>query len=119
MNNYMIIARIKGVDYLSKVEAESEISAEHKILDAGICGEHDYSVEACMAYDYDAMQTETFRAHALNCFPMSIEGLTGVIMERNAEIKKKDDAEKRITEIEKQIERLKAELEENKKILEK
>ena len=32
MNNYMIIARIKGVDYLSKVEAESEYNAEHKVL---------------------------------------------------------------------------------------
>ena len=98
---------------------ESEYNAEHKILDLGICGKHDYSVECCMAYDYDAMSTETFRVHALNCMTMSIEGLTRVIIERNAEIKKKDDAEKRITEIEKQIERLKAELEENKKILEK
>ena len=119
MKNYMVIARIKGVDYLTKVEAESEYNAEHKVLDAGICGKHDYSVECCIAYDYDAMSTETFRAHALNCLPISIEGLTRVILERNAEIKKKDDAERRITEIEKQIERLKAELEENKKLIEK
>lgn len=119
MNNYMIIARIKGVDYLSKVEAENEMSAEHKILDRGICGKHEYGVECCMAYGYDAMQTETFRAHALNCLPISIADLTRIILERNAEIKKKDDAERRITEIEKQIERLNAELEENKKILEK
>lgn len=118
MKNFMAIARIKGVDYLTNVEAESEYNAEHKILDLGICGKHDYSVECCMAYDYDMMSTETFRSHALNCMTMSIEGLTRVIIERNAEIKKKDDAEKRITEIEKQIERLKAELEENKKLIE-
>ena len=119
MKNHMVIARIKGVDYLTKVEAESEYSAEHKILDVGICGKHNYSVECCMAYDYDMMSTETFRAHALNCLPISIEELTRVILERNAEIKKKDNAERRITEIEKQIERLKAEHEENKKIIEK
>ncbi len=119
MKNYMVIARIKGVDYLSKVEAESVMSAEHKILDLGICGKHEYGVECCMAYDYDMMSTETFRLHALKCFPISIEGLANVIMERNAEIKKKDNAEKRITEIEKQIEQLKIELEENKKLIEK
>lgn len=96
MKNFMAIARIKGVDYLTNVEAESEYNAEHKILDLGICGKHDYSVECCMAYDYDMMSTETFRSHALNCMTMSIEGLTRVIIERNAEIKKKDDAEKRI-----------------------
>ena len=43
MKNYMVIARIKGVDYLTKVEAESEYNAEHKILDLGICGKHDYA----------------------------------------------------------------------------
>lgn len=118
MKKYMVITRVKGVDFLTDVEAETEYGAEHKILDLGICGKHEYGVECCMAYDYDAMSTETFRAHALNCMTMSIEGLTRVIIERNAEIKKKDDAEKRITEIEKQIERLKAELEENKKLIE-
>jgi hypothetical protein len=38
---------------------------------------------------------------------------------RNAEIRQRDYAEKRITEIENKIERLKAELEENKKLIEK
>lgn len=119
MKNYMVIARIKGVDYLTNVEAESECNAEHKILDLGICGKHDYSVECCMAYDYDAMSTETFRAHALNAEPISLDALKVKIEVRNAEIRQRDYAEKRITEIEKQIERLKAELEENKKLIEK
>ena len=118
MKNYMIIARIKGVDYLTKVEAESEYNAEHKILDLGICGKHDYSVECCMAYDYDAMSTETFRSHALNADPISFDALNVKIEVRNAEIRQRDYAEKRITEIEKKIEQLKAELEENKKLIE-
>lgn len=119
MKNYMVIARIKDVDYLTNVEAESEYNAEHKILDLGICGKHDYSVECCMAYDYDAMSTETFRAHALNAEPISLEALKVKIEVRNAEIRQRDYAEKRITEIEKKIEQLKAELEENKKLIEK
>lgn len=119
MKNYMVIARIKGVDYLSKVEAESEMSAEHKILDAGICGKHEYGVESCMAYDYDMMSTETFRAHALNAEPISLDALKVKIEVRNAEIRQRDYAEKRITEIEKKIEQLKAELEANKNLIEK
>jgi predicted N-formylglutamate amidohydrolase len=119
MKNYMIIAKVKGVDYLTNVEAESEYNAEHKILDLGICGKHDYSVECCMAYDYDAMSTETFRSHALNADPISFDALNVKIEVRNAEIRQRDYAEKRITEIENKIERLKAELEENKKLIEK
>ncbi len=118
MNNYMIIARIKGVDYLTKVEAESEMSAEHKILGLGICGKHEYGVECCMAYDYDMMSTETFRSHALNSEPISLEALTAKIEVRNKEIKKRDNAEKEIERIQKQIKELEKQLEENKKILE-
>jgi len=117
MKNYMVIARIKGVDYLTKVEAESEMSAEHKILDLGICGQKEYSVESCMAYNFDMMKTETFRGHALNAEPITLEALIVKIEVRNFEIRERDNARKKIERIQKQIKELEKQLEENKKIL--
>lgn len=119
MENYIIITNVGGVNYMTKVEASSEYHAEHKILDLGICGKHEYSVDGCMAYGYEAIKTETFASYALNAEPISLDALKVKIEVRNAEIRQRDYAEKRITEIEKQIERLKAELEENKKLIEK
>lgn len=119
MENYMIIANVGGVCYMTKVEAISAIAAEHKILNLGICGKREYGVDGCTAYDYKAMRTETFISNALMSKPVSLDVLTVKIEVRNAEIRQRDYAEKRITEIEKKIEQLKVELEENKKLIEK
>ena len=115
---FMVIAQVNGVDYLTKVLAESAYSAEHGIMDMGICGKHTYTVTACMAYDRKAMKTDTFIGAALNAVPIDIEKLTDIINARNVEIQNKDEAEKRIREIEKQIEHLSAQLEAQKRVLE-
>lgn len=119
MENYIIIANVGGVNYMTKVEASNLYHAEHKILDLGICGKHEYGVDGCVAYGYEAIKTETFASYALNAEPIALDALRVKIEVRNAEIRQRDYAEKRIIEIEKKIEKLKAELEENKKLIEK
>ena len=110
MTNFMIIAKVNGVEYLTKVSTESEYSAEHRILDMGICGKHEYGVEACMAYTTKAMKTDTFIVNAINAEPIALEDLARIISWRNKEIEKKDEAESRIHEIEKQMKALQSEL---------
>lgn len=115
----MIIAKVNGVDYLTRVNAESESSAEHMILDLSVCGKHDYSVTACMAYDDKAMKTDTFVYNALNALPTGFNALVDLIEKRNAEILEKDAAEEKIRTIEKQMKELQKELEEARTILAK
>ena len=71
-----------------------------------------------MAYNFDAMKTETFIGHALNAETVSLSELKSIIAERNAELTMKEQAEREIERIEKEIERLSERLAENKKILE-
>lgn len=118
MEKYMVIAKVNGTDYLTRVNAASEIIAEHLILDWGRCSKFGYGVEACMAYNFEAMQTETFRGHALNAEPVSFSELKTIVAERNAELIMKEQAESEIEKIEKEINRLTERLAENKKILE-
>ena len=117
MADYMIIATVNGVDYLTKVSAESESSAEHAILDLGVCGKHDYSVTACMAYDAKSMKTDTFVYNALNALPLGFNALVELIEQRNAQILSKDAAEEKIRDIEKQMKELQMQLNEAKAIL--
>lgn len=119
MNIYMIIATVNGIDYLTKVNAESESSAEHMVLDLSVCGKHTYGVTACMAYGADAMKYDTFIYNAINANPVSFEMLKEIIEKRNAEILEKDAAEERIRAIEKQMKDLQKQLEEAKAILAK
>ena len=119
MKTYTIIATVNGVDYLTRVNAESESGAEHTILDLSVCGKHDYSVTACMAYDDKAMKTDTFIYNALNALPIGFNALTELIEKRNTKILEKDAAEERIRAIEKQMEDLQKQLDEAKTILAK
>jgi hypothetical protein len=119
MKQFMIIAKVKDTEYLTKVNAESEISAEHMILDLSVCGRHTYGVTACMAYDAKAMKYDTFIYSAINATPVDFETLTLIISDRNAEILEKDAAEHRIQEIENSIKELTKELEEAKRIFNK
>lgn len=117
MKNYIVIARIAKTHYMVNVMAETECAAEHAILDMGICGRHEYSVEHCMAFDYKSMKTDTFIGHALLSTTVSLEEITRIINTRNEEITAKDAAEDRIREIEKQMKELEKELEAAKKIV--
>ena len=119
MKEFMIIARVHNADFLTKVTAESESAAEHKVLDLSYCGRHAYGVEACMAYDADAMKTDCFIGAALGAKPVSNKELREIIEARNAELREKDEAESRIEQIEKQMKQLQKELEQAKATLAK
>ena len=117
MKAYMIIATVNGIDYLTKLNAESESSAEHAVLNLSICGKHTYGVTACMAYDDKAMKYDHFIYSALQAKAVSFDELKELIEKRNAEIREKDAAEERIAQIEKQMKQLKEELAEARAIL--
>ena len=110
MKDFMIIANVNGIDYLTKVQATSNSMAEHTVLDLSYCGRHDYGVTACMAYDAAAMRTDCFIMNALAATPVDFEKLTQIIEARNAEIREHDEAEKRVKQIEKQMKALEKEL---------
>ena len=113
MKNYMVITRIGGNDYMVKVQAESLCSAEHQILDMGICGRHEYGVDGAQAFGAEEMKTGCFIQMALTSETISMDELETIISERNARIKAKD----RIREIEEQMKKLAEELEAAKKVL--
>ena len=117
MKWYMVIAQVNGRDFLTKVQANSMMGAEHVILDRGVCGKHTYGVTACTAYDESTMKYDTFYMNAIKAETIDFGMLVEIIEKRNAEIIAKDEAEKRIEEIEKQMKQLQDELETNKKIL--
>ena len=114
---YMVIAKVRNSWYMTKVEASNQCGAEHFILDMGICGHHEYGVEAATAYDAKAMKTDSFIGMALSANPVSLVELAEIIEANNARIKAKDEAEDRIREIEKQMKTLAEELEAAKRIL--
>lgn len=114
---YIVIAKIINNWYMTKVVANSPLSAEHQILDMGICGRHEYSVDGATAYDEDAIKTDTFTGMAMVADPISLKELAEIIEANNARIKAKDEAENRIMEIEKQMKQLAKELEAAKKVL--
>lgn len=111
MKTYIVIARVNNIDYLTKVCADTDGGAEHKILDLSICGKHTYGVTSCMAYNKSTMKYDQFIFNALEAQPVSFETLKKIIEKRNDEIRKSDEAEERIREIEKQIKALQMELE--------
>lgn len=117
MERYIVIAGINGKDYMVNVPATSLLNAEHIVMDRGICGRHEYTVEGCMAFGIKEMKTDCFIGMALNAKTVSLTELFEIIEKRNAQIKEKDKTEDRIKEIEKQMAQLTAELEEAKKIL--
>lgn len=94
---YIVIATVNSIDYLTKIEAESLIAAEHAILNLNIYNKHAYGVTACTAYSALEMKTDKFIGHALSANPVSFDQLKEIIKKRNAEILEKDAADERIT----------------------
>lgn len=115
MTNYMVIAGVRNVNFLVKVQATSLLAAEHMILDLGICGRHDYGVSGAQAFGAEEMKTDTFIFYALDAKTITFSELKKVIEEYNEEIRQADAKEKRIDEIEKEMKKLQAELEKLKK----
>lgn len=117
MTGFMVIATVNEIEYLTRVQAESESSAEHSILGLSRCGKHTYGVTACMAYDVDAMKYCEFRYRAINAEPISLDALKEVIESRNKEIEEQDAAEERISAIAAQIHELQKQMDEARAIL--
>ena len=118
MDTFYTIAKVGEHEYATKIEARNAAHAEHQILDLGYTGRHEYGVEACCAYDKDAMRTETFAAAMYFADPVSFAELADIINDRNAEIhlqeQKEDEKERIRNEIRKlrdQIEELENDLE--------
>ena len=119
MNNYMVISTIATEDYVTMVPAESLGGAEHKILDMSICSKHGYAVTACMAFDLTAVQfgSDTLAGMLQNTLAASFEEIAAIIENVNDELRKKEEAEKRIEKITKHMKALQNELDEAMKIL--
>ena len=114
---YMVVAAVQNNWYLVRVEASSLGDAEHKVLDLGICGRHEYGVRGATAFDAKSMKTDTFISMAMESEPVSVEEFTEIVEAQNAWIKAKDDAEDKIREIEKQMAQLNEELAAAKRVL--
>lgn len=101
-NKYMVITRVNGIDYLTRIEADSNLQAEHIILDEGICGRHEYGVEACTAYNSVDMKTDFFITSALNVDRMVEPNTLFLIIDKNNDrIRRADQRENTRDEIEK------------------
>ena len=114
---YIVIALVNKTQYMVTVEADSHLRAEHRILDLGYCGRHEYGVDGAQAFDSKDIKTDTFIAMAMQSKTISNEEIIALVTERNRQIVAKDKAEKRIAEIEAEMKRLSKELEDAKRIL--
>lgn len=120
---FYVIATVGKQDYVTKLNARNAAHAEHQIIDMGYCGKHEYGVEACCAYDSDAMRTEAFASALYFAEPVSVEELGHIIQDRNAEIElaemaaaRKEEINKQIKELRRQIAALEDELEEVERV---
>lgn len=116
---FIVIARVADKEYLTKVEAQTLLAAEHIILNEGVCTRFGYGVDAAMAYDTKSMKTDCFIGSALSAEPISHIDLVDIIHRHNENLKEKVAAADNIERIEKQMKQLAEELEAAKKILDK
>lgn len=114
---YIVITSINKTSYMVRTNAESNAGAEHKVLDLGYCGHHEYTVESAQAFDRKAMKTDHFITLALRSVTVSIPELVEIIEKRNRQIQARDMAEKRVWELERKMQSLAEELENAKRIL--
>lgn len=108
--NFLVVAKVKGSNYLVNVTANSLLDAEHAILDMGVCGKHCYSVQSAHAFDIKTMKTDVFIMSAISCSTVSFVEISDIIIKRNSEILAADKAEENISAIKNKIKLLQAEL---------
>lgn len=107
---YMVIAKVAGVEYLTKVESDSMTGAECKIMSRGICGKYEYGVDAALAFDAKTMKTDTFIGAALCATPIDFLDLMDIIERHNENIKEKEAAKELIQKHEKTLADMKAKM---------
>lgn len=106
INNYMVMARVNGTDYITKVQASNLSHAEHIILDQSYCGKSRNGVEACIAFGADDMKTDAFVGACLGAEPVDYNVLSETIHEYNEFIKYEERRTAEIADIEEQINQL-------------
>ena len=108
---FMVIARVAGRDYLTKVAAGSCGGAEGVILGMDRSVRFGKAaVEACQAFDVKGVKTDCFAWMAVEAEPIGFEALKKIVEDRNEAIAKAARAVERIAEIEEAMEMLEAEL---------
>lgn len=82
--------------YLVSIEAETQLGAEHKVLEYdGIWG--------ALAFDNDAMKTETFRGVCLSCETISMKELEAMSEEYKASYIALANAQDALTQVNAEI----------------
>ena len=103
MENFFVICTVNSINYLTNVKAESNLSAEHKILDLGICGIHEYGVTSAQAFTKKETKLNFFTNMIQNCECISYDELAQIIETVNDTIRKKDHIEKLIISTENKL----------------
>lgn len=111
MKKFFVICTVNNVDYLTNVLAESNLSAERKILDLSICGRHEYAVTNAQAFTKIETKFNFFSDSIQKCECISFDSLSQIIESVNTNIREKDSIELSIERKTKQIKELEQELE--------
>lgn len=96
MEKFFVICTVNSIKYLTNIEAETNLSAEHKIIDLGICGKHEYGVTTAQAFTKNETKLNFFTDMIQNCQCISYDELAQIIETVNDTIRKKDHIEKLI-----------------------
>ena len=79
MENFFVICTVNCINYPTNVKAETNLSAEHKILDLGICGKHEYGVTGAQAFTKKETKLNFFTDMIQNCECISYDELVQII----------------------------------------
>lgn len=96
MEKFFVICTVNSIKYLTNIEAETNLGAEHKIIDLGICGKHEYGVTTAQAFTKNETKLNFFTDMIQNCQCISYDELAQIIKTVNDTIHKKDHIEKLI-----------------------
>lgn len=96
MRKFFVICTVNSIKYLTNVDAESGLSAEHKILDLGIRGKHECGVTDVQTFTRNETKLNLFTDMIQYCGCVSYDELAQIIETVNDTIRKKDRIEKLI-----------------------
>lgn len=112
MKRYMVVAHMADKAYLTAVEADSALQAEHRIIDLGVCGRYEHAVLGAHAFDAESMRTDTFVGLALRAQPITLEALTSIVEARNHRIRVKEQLRDQLEKKSAELGRLRAQAQE-------
>lgn len=86
---FICIIKICTTTYAVMTTADTAYQAEHKFLDKGIIGKHEYGCEACTAFSDEAPQTLTWALMTADATISECEAY-GLIAQNNDRIMRKE-----------------------------